>query len=201
LSFSLRIITRTEDAKGEASGFAELLEKHANEVRNTKSLLESVQSEPSLRIPIVQDTVITIEEAAQSLHAFLAAQKATLERGGVQKYLRQLFRSSRDLERLDEIMKLLGRAKVDLAAQIQIVSAGMMGEIRVGMRGNLDTLEELNGRVKELLGEDHVLRVAEHDGGRSGAGESSAYFPVKREKGSTLTLAKRAASWPSGTTT
>jgi flagellar hook-basal body complex protein FliE len=201
LSFSLRIITRTGDARGGASGFAELLEKHADEVRNTKSLLECIQNEPSLRSPNVQDTVITIQEAAQSLHAFLAAQKATLEKGGVQKYLRQLFKNSQDLERLDEIMNHLARAKIDLGAKIQVINAGLMGSLRGGVRSNTDALKALNGRVKELLGEDHVLRVAAHDGGPSGVGESSAYCRIKREKGSKLTLAKSAASWPSDTAT
>jgi hypothetical protein len=201
LGFSLRIITRTQGARGEASGFAELLDKHTEELRDTKSLLECVQSEPCLRTPSVQLTVATIEAAAQSLHAFLAAQKTVLERGGVQKYLRLLFKGSQDLERLDKIMKDLARAKINLGAQIQLANAGLTEAIGGKLRGNTDALEELNERVKELLGRDYDLRLAEQDRRGSGVGEFPAYCRVKREKGLKLTSTKSAASWPSDRTT
>lgn len=134
-------------------------------------MLEVIQKEPSLRTPDVQVTVATIHAAARSLYQFLAAQKTALEKGNVQGYLRQLFRGSQDLERLDAIMDKLTRAKMDLGAKIQLVNAGMMGQIGSTVRINTQAVEEMNGRVQALLGSDRGQKYAEQGRGRQEIGE------------------------------
>jgi hypothetical protein len=165
------IIIKIHGVKSETDDLPELLKKHARQVASTKSILELVRREPSMKTPNIQITVRNIRDSATSLHAFLAAQKTTLDKGQVKTYLRQLFKGPADQTRLDEIMSGLTRSTQDLAAKVCLVNTGLVRSTRNEMRVQTELLEKLDGRIKAVLGRDHGLQLAERVKGRPQIGK------------------------------
>jgi hypothetical protein len=137
-----------------------VLEKHDLELKNLKSLVQTVQNEDDLRtdpaIDLELEKLKTIEgDLVNHLHQIDPEGK-----GKVQQFTHQLFHGSKEERKLANIMNGLSRAKLDLSFRVQVASVGVIRDVGAAVFVNAETINRIDRCLRNLLGEGKGLRIA-----------------------------------------
>lgn len=161
LQQAINLFNRVRSARDRQADLPSVLRGHMAAIEATKSIVEFVKKEGSLATPNIAANLVRIRETAQALTNHLAGMHAKFNTGRFKSFAHQFLSGSEDQRRLENITDKLTSHKMDLSVNIGLVNVGLVRGFNDTMAINTGAIEELNERIKALLGESYGLRLAE----------------------------------------
>ncbi|KAJ8119916.1 hypothetical protein ONZ43_g3239 [Nemania bipapillata] len=154
LEQAITMFNLIREAKQRQTDLPVIIDEYMMAVKASKNIVELVKEEPSLVSPNVMASTQGIKNSAFALTEYLSAMHAHLDKGPLRGFAHQLFSGSDNQRQLNAIMDKLARHKMDLTVNIGLVNIGLVQGYGSAIRVNTSAVEELQVRIKALLGED-----------------------------------------------
>ena len=171
LEQAIQLFERIRDAHDRQKGLPQLIDKYVGEIIQTKGIVELVKNENSLKTPSVGGAINRLDSVGKALLEHLTRISNT--KGPIQDFFYQLVSGKKGEDKLENIMKDLGNAKMDLSIQIQVANVGLIQAVGQAVQVNTAAVEKINKMLIETLGSGHVLRISQLIEGRSSNGKTA----------------------------
>jgi hypothetical protein len=166
LEQSIKLFNHVRQTKQRIADLPGIITEYAAVAQTAKNIVDLVHREPSLATPTVADSILGIYNATVQLNAHLSELQACLDGKSARRFTHQLFSGSNEQSQLRAIIKQLESHKVNLVINIGLVNVGLTQEYGNALRVNTAVVEELNMRIKGVLGDEGSLRIAKIIDGR-----------------------------------
>lgn len=158
------LFCRFRQASKRQKGLSALVEKYLAEATQTKNIVELAASEPALKTPNVNSTIIKLADVSETLSSHLGVM--TKAKDPLRGFVKQLVSGKEEQEKLSSIMRDLGYAKQDLSMYIQLANVGLTRAAGETVKVNTIAVDAVNKLLTEKLGSEYSLRIADLVEGR-----------------------------------
>ncbi|KAL6822740.1 hypothetical protein J3E69DRAFT_337773 [Trichoderma sp. SZMC 28015] len=158
------LFRRFRQASRRQKGLPELVEKYLALTTQTKNIVELAASEPALKTPNVNATIVKLADVSEALSGHLGVM--TKAKDPLRGFVKQLVSGKEEQEKLDSIMRDLGYSKHDLGMYIQLVNVGLTRAAGETVKVNTIAVDAVNKLLTEKLGSEYSLRIADLVEGR-----------------------------------
>jgi hypothetical protein len=166
LEQSIKLFRHVRETQQRIADLPGIIEEYTAAVQTSKTIVDLVQREPSLASPSVGTAIRGIANTTTSLNAHLSELQVLLDGSSARRFTHELFSGSDEQRQLQAIVDTLIRYKVDLIVGIGLVNVGLVHGYGNAVRVNTAAVEELNVRIKGILGDVGSLRIAKIIEGR-----------------------------------
>jgi hypothetical protein len=166
LEQSIKLFRHVRETQQRIADLPGIIEEYTTAVQTSKTIVDLVQREPSLASPSVGTAIRGIANTTTSLNAHLSELQVLLDGSSARRFTHELFSGSDEQRQLQAIVDTLIRYKVDLIVGIGLVNVGLVHGYGNAVRVNTAAVEELNVRIKGILGDVGSLRIAKIIEGR-----------------------------------
>jgi hypothetical protein len=166
LEQSIKLFRHVRETQQRIADLPGIIEEYTTAVQTSKTIVDLVQREPSLASPSVGAAIRGIANTTTSLNAHLSELQVLLDGSSARRFTHELFSGSDEQRQLQAIVDTLIRYKVDLIVGIGLVNVGLVHGYGNAVRVNTAAVEELNVRIKGILGDEGSLRIAKIIEGR-----------------------------------
>jgi hypothetical protein len=166
LEQSIKLFRHVRETQQRIADLPGIIEEYTAAVQTSKTIVDLVQREPSLASPSVGTAIRGIANTTTSLNAHLSELQVLLDGSSARRFTHELFSGSDEQRQLQAIVDTLIRYKVDLIVGIGLVNVGLVHGYGNAVRVNTAAVEELNVRIKGILGDEGSLRIAKIIEGR-----------------------------------
>ncbi|KAF7556279.1 hypothetical protein G7Z17_g1554 [Cylindrodendrum hubeiense] len=147
LDRAARLIKRARAAVKAANNLAELMERYANEVQQTQDWINNIILTEDRKIPQMEQTIQKIHNIALQLKKHLA--KMIRKRGKSREFLHQFTSGEDERVTLDNIMRDITYAKIDLIVRVQPVLIGISKSIQNTVILGAEAIKGLDAKLPE----------------------------------------------------
>lgn len=168
---AFRIVARLRKAQERQKGFADVLMRHENELRDIKAIIEVIEDEDDLQTSSVVADLIRLQNIQTKLTKLLA----TLDpktKSKLNQVAHQFVQGSSDERKLNVIMDEVVHVKTALLLHIQMANVRFAGNVEKSLVANLVAIQRIDECLRDHLKTCEGLQIAQLLKGRCLSGEN-----------------------------
>jgi hypothetical protein len=169
---AFRIVARIRKAQERRKGFAEVLMRHENELRDIKAIIEVIEDEDDLQTPSVVADVMRLQDIQTKLSELLTALDPLKTKSKLNQVARQFVQGSSDERKLNTIMDEVVHVKTALLLHIQMANIRFSSNVEKSLVANAAAIQRIDESLRDHLKTCQGLQIAQLLKGRSLAGEN-----------------------------
>jgi hypothetical protein len=169
---AFRIVARIRKAQERRKGFAEVLMRHENELRDIKAIIEVIEDEDDLQTPSVVADVMRLQDIQTKLSELLTALDPLKTKSKLNQVARQFVQGSSDERKLNTIMDEVVHVKTALLLHIQMANIRFSSNVEKSLVANAAAIQRIDESLRDHLKTCQGLEIAQLLKGRSLAGEN-----------------------------
>jgi hypothetical protein len=159
LEQSTKLFERLHEARKRQKELAEQITSYRGAVSQLEGIVNLVREEDALKTPHVGESIARVHNLSKDLNDYLETTVST--RAPVPEFLRQLLQGKAFGAKIEGIMRDLESAKLNLIMHIQVSNVGLTRGVGEAVQVNTTTVEAINKRLHERVGEDLELRISQ----------------------------------------
>lgn len=168
---AFRIVARLRKAQERQKGFADVLMRHENELRDIKAIIEVIEDENDLQTSSVVADLIRLQNIQTKLTKLLT----TLDpktKSKLNQVAHQFVQGSSDERKLNVIMDEVVHVKTALLLHIQMANVRFAGNVEKSLVANLVAIQRIDECLRDHLKTCEGLQIAQLLKGRCLSGEN-----------------------------
>lgn len=154
----IRIIKRAR-AAANVKELQEVFDTYNTEVEETKAWVDMVTTDSSLETPAIEPAISKIKRIAERLHAHLS-KIVGVGRTAIQQFVHQFASGPSERAFLENIVRDINRAKIDLVVRVQLVLLGIHKNIEKAMNVSIAAIKEMEEKLGSRKDTGSYLKFA-----------------------------------------
>lgn len=155
----IKLLADLQKAYERQAELPNILEAHRKELRNTRAIVDIVMKENALQIHAIVSDLKDIDDYGNRLRECL--DNLSKDRSLIQQYTHQLFKGSKKMAQLSDIMQGLSLSRGNLVLKIQVAHVGLTRAYGNALLVNQKIVEHVNELLQKVLGHGNDLKITE----------------------------------------
>ncbi|KAI9643516.1 hypothetical protein NHQ30_008135 [Ciborinia camelliae] len=160
LESTIGLIERLRKTYDDQKNSTQTLERHVVDIQGILKILDLVKHVPDLRTAEVLSEIENIRMIARKIIGSLEVMIPG-EKGQARRFAHQLTRGTQEKEALAKLMERLDRAKSNLGLSLHLVNVGVTRFVGNSVAINKDILTRIDTLLRNTIGEDGGLKIAD----------------------------------------